>query len=212
MNQTDFKQSFLAIVNDDTDKYDDDDAASLLTDAVLGIAEMEGWSFEEAAESLSERPNYGTNGEVGGVNIDHQTGVSYVEAGGESTWVTLDILVEAVLKPGNGFNWWNNEWTTGQTDEEIEEELAAEAIEDACDRRRFEIFGTGSPIVNIEYSYDKDFMYQKYGRITTKAEITLEQFSYLNSLFFNDVIEAGYVFNKASNGMSRAPIHFRGVR
>ena len=201
----DFKNDFLGIVTDTTGKYADNGAADLLVELMQERSGRDGSNFAETVEKFSNRPDYGRNGEAGGVNVDHQTGTVYVNSD-DSTWMTLEQLVTAAMNGGGPPDWWDYTWTTGQTDDEIADELAAEAVEDACVRQRFQSFGTGSPIVNIEYSYDERFVYEKCGRVTTKAEITAEQFSELNSLPFSDSISAAYVFSEASGGRDHAPI------
>lgn len=200
-----FKNNFLDIVTDTTGKYVDNGAAALLVELVRECSGDDSDSFAKMAEEFSNDPTYGRNGEAGGVNVDHQTGVSYVNSS-DSIWMTLDALVDAALDGGGTPDWWDPDWTTGQTDDEIAVELAAEAAEASCVRERFQSFGTGSPIVNIEYSYDENFVYEKCGRVTTKAEITPEQFTELNSLHFGDSIRAAHVFSEASGGASSAPI------
>lgn len=200
-----FKKNFLDIVTDTTGKYNGNGPAMVLVEFLNELAGKKSEIFAELAEKFSDLPEYCNNGEVGGVNVDHQTGASYVNST-DSTWMTLDGLVTAAMHGGGEPNWWNSEWTTGQTDEEIAAEIAAEAADDACVRTRFQSFGTGNPIVSIQYSYDGSFIYEKYGRVTTKAEITAEQHAELRSLHPDETIRAAYIFSNASGGGSHAPI------
>lgn len=203
-----FKEKLMEIVFDNSTKYAGNGAAILLVKLVQNRAKQEGCDFAQAAEALSNEPDFGKNGEAGGVNVNRQTGVGFIDSGEEYTWMTLEALVDATLDGGHTPNLWDAEWTTGKTNEELEKEKAKAkaAFRDGAKRERFESFGTGKPIVNIEYFYDKKFMYEKRGNVTTKAEITAKQLSALNALHFNESIEAAHIFNEASGGRSHAPI------
>lgn len=203
-----FKENFFDIVTDTTEKYAANGAAELLVDVMRECAKRSGSSFSETVERFSNRPNYGSDGEAGGINVDHQTGVTYVNSNCDCTWMTLELLVAAAMDGGGRPDWWDAAWTTGQTDDEIADELQAEAFEDACVRQRFQSFGTGSPVVTIEYSFDENFVYEKCGRVTTKAQISADQFTLLDGLSFSDSLEAAKIFSDASHGISSAPIYF----
>lgn len=200
-----FKKNFLDIVTDTTRKYSDNGAAELLVELMQERSGLDGNSFAETAEKFSNQPDYGSNGEAGGVNVDHQTGATYVNSNCDSTWMTLELLVAAAMDGGGCPDWWDGTWTTGQTDDEITDELEAEAHEDTCVRQRFQPFGDGSPVVTFEYSYDENYVYKKCGRVTTKAGISADQFSVLNGLSFSDSLMAGGIFSDASHGVSSAP-------
>lgn len=202
----DFKEKFIEIVSDNTSKYFDNGAASLLKRLVQERAEREGCSLADAAEAMSNEPDFGKDGAAGGVNVDYQTGVSYVDGGEECTWMTVEQLVIAALDGGGAPDWWEYEWTTGKTDKQLREEIASEAVHARANRTRFQSFGTGKPIVHIEYSYDENFMYEKCGNVTNGAEITAKQLDALNALHFHQSNEAAYIFNEASGGRSHAPI------
>lgn len=111
-----FKKNFLDIVTDSTDKFADNGAAALLIELVRQRSDNCRVSFAETTEYFSTKPNYGRNGEAGGVNVDYQTGVSYVDSNLESTWMTLDLLVAAALDGGGTPDWWDPDWTTGRTE------------------------------------------------------------------------------------------------
>ena len=181
------------------------DAAQLLVEIVRAIGQCKEKNFAEAAEILSNKPEYGTEGQAGGVNVDHQRGITY-SLTEDATWVTLEDLVTVAMKGGGAPDWWDSEWTTGMTSAEIDGEIADEVVNDAAKRIRFMEFGTGDPIVNIAYSYDDMYVYQKCGRVTERAELTPPLLNQLNLLSPSDVIEAAHVFNEASSGRARGPI------
>ena len=192
-----FKKNFLNIINDPKKKYQDNEAAMFLIEVVEAYAGKE--HFEESVIILSEKPNYGSNGEIGGINVDHQKGVSYTLTG-DATWVTLDTLVADIYAGGGIPDWWDDEWTTGLTDDELAAEIEDEALNKQAKRRRFMEYGTGDPIESIEFSYDNDFMYKKCGRLTERAELTPSLKNHLDTLSPSDVMEAAHIFGVAENG------------
>ena len=108
-----FKENFLNIVTDKTGKFVNNGPAELLVNFIRRKSSDDGRSFIETAEKFSNRPDYGQDGEVGGVNVDHQTGVTYVGAEGDSTWMTLGLLVTETMEGGGIPGWWDHQWSTG---------------------------------------------------------------------------------------------------
>ena len=111
MNKLPFKQRFLEIVKQEPNQFPYPDAAKLLIEIVKDHADSEGVTFDEAANDLSDRPNYGICGEAGGVNIyrfqDGEEIVNFTRDA-DSTWMTLEHLVDAV---GDGvYGWFDAEW------------------------------------------------------------------------------------------------------
>lgn len=122
----DFKCKFREIISDDSGKYRDNDAAQCLKNIIATLADDMQISLADAVLYFSERPDFGANGDAGGVNHDHQKGISFVGPAEDSTWMTLYNWVELIIQGGGCPGWWDLKWSTGRTDEEIEEELTAE--------------------------------------------------------------------------------------
>jgi hypothetical protein len=198
-----FKTDFLRIVKENVGEYPDGSPELVLQKVVESFTCVFDGTPEEALELLSGMPMYGgSTGFAGGVNVDRQLGVVYVGPCQEGTWITLSGLVDVILSGGGAPDWWDDEWTTGETDEELNDVLAAEALEELAwaKRNSFVVFGTGDPIVTLQYSYDAEYIYQKRGRVITKYEISDEQYDYLNSLDASNGWSAAVVFCDASRG------------
>ena len=194
--EKEFEKNFLGIINDSAGKYKKSEAAMFLLSVVEDFEGKE--HFTQSALVLSDKSDYGSNGQIGGINVDHQTGVSYTRYG-DATWITLGDLVNAVINDCDIPDWWDSEWTTGVTNFELAAEINDEAINKAAKRERFIEYGTGNPIVSIEYSHDNEYIYQKCGRLTKQAALTPSLLNHLNTLSRSDVTEAAHVFSEASN-------------
>lgn len=195
--EKEFKQNFFEITNDSTGKYKESEAAMFLLSVVEDFKGKE--HFAESALALCDKPDYGSNGQIGGINVDHQAGVSYTRYG-DATWITLADVVTAVMNDCDIPDWWDSEWTTGLSNHELAAEIEDEAVNKAAKRHRFMEYGTGEPIVNMEFSYDNEYIYKKCGRLTERAELTPSLLEYLNKLSYSDVMDAAHIFSEASKG------------
>jgi hypothetical protein len=63
-----FKKNFLDVATGTTRKYTDNGAAEVLVELMHECSRLDGNSFAETTEKFSNQPNYGSNGEAGGVN------------------------------------------------------------------------------------------------------------------------------------------------
>lgn len=112
INYNEFKRLFFEILQNPAEKYARPAAAMLLSDIVHANAESEDITFLESASELAGLPGYGSNGQVGGVNVwRDENGKQSVEfvLSDDCTWMTLEQLVEEAIN-ANLFSWYEEEW------------------------------------------------------------------------------------------------------
>lgn len=109
----DYTEKFLAIANNRA-AYEDNEPARLIFEAIEHYAEVHEITEEEAAVRLSVKPYYGSNGEVGGVNVfkDEEEITVVFTTSDISTWTSLVTLVCLANDPcPNGVpDWFEAEW------------------------------------------------------------------------------------------------------
>lgn len=111
-----FTEKFLEIANN-RKAFFHNGPAQLVIEAIDYRSRAGDLSIEEAIAQLSKEPNFGGQGETGGVNVYHYTedqtgGIEYVTTD-ESTWMTLsDAVTQAFQKfPNDQPPWFMEEWT-----------------------------------------------------------------------------------------------------
>jgi hypothetical protein len=116
MASINFNEKFLEIANN-RKAFLHNGPAQLVIEAIEYRARAGDLSIEEAIAQLSKEPNFGGQGEIGGVNVYHYTddqtgGVEYVTTD-KSTWMTLsDVVTQAFEKfPNDQPSWFMEEWT-----------------------------------------------------------------------------------------------------
>jgi hypothetical protein len=112
LNKLPFEQRFLEIVKLEPNQFHYPDAAKLLIEIIKGHADSEDMTFDEAANDLSNSPNYGDcSGIAGGVNVYRFLNGEVAEEftrSDDSTWMSLEQLVTAVDE--GIWQWFDADW------------------------------------------------------------------------------------------------------
>lgn len=110
-----FTEKFLEIANN-RKAFFLNEPAKLVIAAIDYRSQAQGMKIEQAIESLSKEPNFGGQGEIGGVNVYHYPdgqydSVEYV-TDDASTWMTLSDAVTQAFEPFPNAqpDWYSMDW------------------------------------------------------------------------------------------------------
>lgn len=115
MATSNFTEKFLEIANN-RDAFCFNNPAKLVFAAIDYRALAQRMTIEQANESLLKEPNFGGQGEIGGVNVYHFTDGQYDRVqytdDSDSTWMTLSSAVKQAFQPSPNSqpDWYSEHW------------------------------------------------------------------------------------------------------